>query len=217
MGFATIKHTKDGNTCIPVSHSVCRSTCPWIVPFLSAIYRPRPTRFWPRCASLITCLWLGASLTRVSRESVMARRVITNHSQTVSYCLVGRLRCNQTVSSTVEQSQCWEAACSAASQEITRILLHPTVHYLVHNSPSLLTISSQLIPTDTLSFSFFEIHFNIIPSVSRSSKYSFPFRFSAQNSVCISLSCHMPRPAHPSSFNHPNTIRWAVKMKLLSP
>jgi len=56
------------------------------------MYRPRPTRFPQRRTPLITCLWLGASLTRDSRDSVMARRVIASRSQTVSYCFVGRLR-----------------------------------------------------------------------------------------------------------------------------
>jgi hypothetical protein len=90
VAFAAVNHTKDGNTCIVVSHSVCSSTCPWTLPFLYAVYRPLPTRFRPRCVPLITCLWLGTSLTSDSRESVMARRVIASRGQTVSYCFVGR-------------------------------------------------------------------------------------------------------------------------------
>jgi hypothetical protein len=96
VAFAAVRHTKDKNTCMPMSHSVCCSTCPWTVPFLSAIYRTQPTRFRPRCAPLITCLWLGASLTRDSRESVMARRVIASRSQTVSYCSMLSLQCHPT-------------------------------------------------------------------------------------------------------------------------
>ena len=86
------------------------------------------------------------------------------------HCRYGNLLMFVFDRSSVEQGQGWEAACSAASQEITLSLLHPTVHHLVHNSPSLLTILIQVIPADTLNFSFFEIHFNMIPSLSRSCK-----------------------------------------------
>jgi hypothetical protein len=44
-----------------------------------------------------------------------------------------------------------------------------------------------------------------------SSKRSFLFTFRHQNSVCIFViphSCHMVRPSHPPSFDHPNTAWW---------
>jgi hypothetical protein len=62
------------------------------------------------------------------------------------------------------------------------------------------------------------IHSNIIfPSMSRSSKWSLPFRFCNLNIACISHlshACYMPRSSHPPWLEHPN-IWWSVQVMKL--
>jgi hypothetical protein len=77
-----------------------------------------------------------------------------------------------------EQSPSWEADSHSASQEISRLLWNPKVHYRVHNSPPLLPILSQLHAVHTFLLYFSNIHFNIIFSYTpRSSKWYLPFGF----------------------------------------
>ena len=47
----------------------------------------------------------------------------------------------------MEQNPSWEANDSLASQKMFRILLEPNVHYLVHYSPPLVPILSQMSQT----------------------------------------------------------------------
>jgi hypothetical protein len=67
---------------------------------------------------------------------------------------------------------------------------------------------------------FSKIHSNIIlPSTLKYSEWSLSFWFSNQNFLCVSSlshACYMPRPCHPTWFDHPNNIWWSLQvMKLL--
>jgi len=66
----------------------------------------------------------------------------------------------------------------SASQEISRLLLNPKVHYRLHNSPPLISILSQMYLVHTFPIYFPKIHSNtILPSSPRSSEWSLPFGF----------------------------------------
>jgi hypothetical protein len=87
-----------------------------------------------------------------------------------------------------------------ANQEIHRLLRNMKVHYSVHKTPPLVSMPSQMNPVHTFPPNFPTSHSNIIlPSTTRSSEWSLPFRFSNQSTVCISHlshACYMPLPSH---------------------
>jgi hypothetical protein len=94
-----------------------------------------------------------------------------------------------------------DANSHSASQEISRLLSSPSVHYPVHKIPELVPILSQMHSVNTFLPYFLKIRSNIIlPSTPRSSEWYIPFRFSERNSVPIFHlfhACNMPRPSHP--------------------
>jgi hypothetical protein len=74
-------------------------------------------------------------------------------------------------------------SCSA-NQEISHLLLNLKVHYRVHKCPPLDPILSYLNPFHSFTFYFSKINFNVIlPSTTKSRKWSLLFRFSDRNFV----------------------------------
>jgi hypothetical protein len=61
-----------------------------------------------------------------------------------------------------EQSSAKKAYSSLARQENRRILWNPKVHHLIHNSPPLVPIPSQINPVHAFPFCFFKIPINIV-------------------------------------------------------
>ena len=78
----------------------------------------------------------------------------------------------------MEQSPFWEANRSSATQEISRILWNPQVHYRIHNSPPLDPTPNQIdlvrAPPSHLSKDNFNI---ILPCTPESSNRSPSLRF----------------------------------------
>jgi len=86
-------------------------------------------------------------------------------------------------------------------------------------SPPLVPILSQMNPVQTLPHYFPKIRSNIIfPTTPISSKWSFPFRSSNQNILCIShLFCawYMSYSSHLPWLGHPSNTWWSVQVKKL--
>jgi len=116
----------------------------------------------------------------------------------------------------MKQSPSWEANWFAASQEISRILWDPKVHYLIHKCPPPVPILSQLNPVHTPTSHFLKIHLNIIlPSMPWSPQWSLSLRFPHQNPVHPSPLPHtryMPRPSHSSRCYNMHNIGWGVQI-----
>ena len=90
------------------------------------------------------------------------------------------------------------------SQENTRILWNPKVHYLIQNFPPPVPILSQLGPVHKPTSNNLKFHFNfILTSTPGSTKWSLSLRF-PQPILCIGLSYHlasyMLRLSHSSDF-----------------
>ena len=78
----------------------------------------------------------------------------------------------------------WEANWFAASQEISRILWNPKVHYCTHKRPPPVPILGQPNPVHTPTSLLLEIHRNIIyPSTPRSPQWSLSLQFPHQDPI----------------------------------
>jgi hypothetical protein len=120
------------------------------------------------------------------------------------------------LTNSMELSDSWDANSRLATQEFPNILWKPKFYYWVHNSPSLVTILSQMNSIHTTPSDMSQIHFNII----RFSYWSLSFCLSHQKPVrspLLSCECYVPSPFHPPWLDHSNNVRWKVCiMKLLT-
>jgi len=122
------------------------------------------------------------------------------------------------LSNSMEHSSSWVNNHSH-SQEIPRLVWSPKAYYRIHKTPLLVSILSRMNSLHPIPQYFPEMHSNIILTFTLFFEYSFLFRFSNENIVCISPlshACYMSCPFHPLWFDHPNNILCSVEaMKLL--
>ena len=123
-------------------------------------------------------------------------------------------RCTLTYS--MVQNPSWEANWFAASQEIPRISLNPTVHCRTHKRPPPISILGQPNPVHIPTFHLLEIHPNIShPSTPRYPQWSPSLRFPHEDPIHPPLlphTRHMSNPSHSSRFYHPHNIGWGVQI-----
>ena len=125
--------------------------------------------------------------------------------------------CTYLLTHSMVQSPSWEANWFAASQEITRILWNPKVHYRTHKRPPTVPVLGQPNPVHKPKSHLLEIHPNIIhPSTPRSPQWSLSLRFPHQDPIrppLLTHTRHMPSPSHSSRFYHPHNIVWGVQIR----
>jgi hypothetical protein len=104
------------------------------------------------------------------------------------------------LTSFMEQWPSWEPNSRLASQEIPRFLWNPKVEYCVYKRARHKTLSWA----SWLTLYFYKIHSNIVLlSTPRSSKRSFPIRFSNSKCMCLSnlpYTCYISRPYYLLDF-----------------
>jgi len=153
---------------------------------------------------------LSLSVPRRNRERIEEYLLIYLFTYLLTYLLTY----------SIQQSPSWESNRFSASQEITRILWNPKVHYRIHKWPPPVPILSHLDSVHTPTSHFLKIHHNIIlPPMPGSPKWSLSFKHPHQYLVYASRIPHtryIPRPSHSSRFYHPKNNGWAVQIiKLL--
>jgi len=131
---------------------------------------------------------------------------IVLHFQSLFFTLVLSLFRVYWQTNRVAQSPFREADSSSVSPEIPLVLWNLKFHYRVHKSPPLVPFLIQTNPVRHISTFSFNMHFSIIQSTFRSSRWSVLFTFTYENPVHISLlSRYYPRAL--SWFDHCKAAR----------
>jgi len=116
----------------------------------------------------------------------------------------------------VEQSPC-EATRFFASQEISRILWNPKVHYSVCKNLSVSGVRSiQTMPSHPTSWRSNLVLFSHLCLGLLSGLFLSGFLTKTLYAPLLPHTCYMPLPSHSRRFDHPNNIWWGVQIiKLL--
>ena len=140
-----------------------------------------------------------------------------NHFSLFCYCYMFRpfsiiISLSYLLTHSMQQSPSWEANRFSASQEISRTLWNPKVHYRIHKCLPPVPVLSQPEPVHAPTPHFLKIRIIIFPSTPGSPNWSLSLRFPHQNPVYTSPlphTCYTPHPSHSSRFYHPKHIGWA--------
>lgn len=106
-----------------------------------------------------------------------------------------------------EQSASSDTDSHSAGQKIPRLLWKPKAHWRVHKYPLLVPLLSQMNPISSR-------YVLLLPFQRPGSLPCGPLQLFRRIFRIYFLFCHlcyMPRPSHPSSFNHASNLRWEIK------
>jgi len=116
---------------------------------------------------------------------------------------------NHSLTYSLEQRPSWEVNSTSASQEHPHILQNPNFNYHVHNSPPLNPILGNSNPVHNLPICSFKTNFNIIlPSTTRSCKWSLYLKFSHHNHTCTSSAVYVLHALLPNLTSTSYTFLW---------